>query len=80
MTKKRSRDAQPSATGGPKGYDEVLAGISELLGRARHAAAQTVNAVLTATYWEVGRRIVEFEQRGQARATDRRKTLEAASR
>jgi predicted nuclease of restriction endonuclease-like (RecB) superfamily len=27
-----------------------------------------VNALMTATYWEVGRRIVEFEQRGQERA------------
>jgi hypothetical protein len=27
-----------------------------------------VNAVLAATYWEVGRRVVEFEQGGEARA------------
>jgi hypothetical protein len=27
-----------------------------------------VNAVLTAVYWEIGRRIVEFEQKGIARA------------
>jgi len=35
---------------------------------ARRAAARSVNAVMTATYWFVGRRIVEPEQRGQARA------------
>ena len=68
MAKKRSRKTQPPAADQPNGYDEVLAGISELLGRARHTAAQTINAVLTATYWEVGRRIVEFEQRGEVRA------------
>jgi DUF1016 N-terminal domain len=68
MTKKRSRNAQPPATDEPNGYDEVLAGISELLDRARHTAAQTINAVLTAAYWEVGRRVVEFEQRGELRA------------
>lgn len=68
MAKKRVRKTQPPAADQPNDYDEVLAGISELLGRARHTAAQTINAVLTATYWEVGRRIVEFEQRGEARA------------
>ena len=33
-----------------------------------HAAARSVNAVMTATYWEIGRRIVEYEQGGKARA------------
>lgn len=31
-------------------------------------SARTVNSILTATYWEIGRRIVEFEQGGEARA------------
>jgi predicted nuclease of restriction endonuclease-like (RecB) superfamily len=69
MTKKRSRPALPPAAEQPPGYDEVLAGISELLDRARRTTAQTINAILTATYWDVGRRIIEFEQRGQVRAT-----------
>jgi hypothetical protein len=68
MAKKRARNRQPPATVVPDGYDEMLAGISELLERARHTAAQTIDAILTSTYWEVGRRIVEFEQRGQLRA------------
>src|SRR5262249_51822313 len=49
-------------------YDEVLSGVVELLAQARHAAARAVNAIMTATYWEIGRRIVEFEQGGEARA------------
>ena len=49
-------------------YDGLLGGISELLDQSRRAAARTVNGILTATYWEIGRRIVEFEQRGKARA------------
>lgn len=67
MAKKRSNPALPTAVP-PPGYDEVVSGISELLNRARHSAAQTINVILTAAYWEVGRRIVEFEQRGQVRA------------
>ena len=35
-----------------------------LLETARRTAARAVNAVMTATYWEIGRRIVEVEQRG----------------
>jgi len=42
-----------------------VGGISELLEAARRASARTVNAFMTATYWEIGRRIVEFEQRGE---------------
>jgi predicted nuclease of restriction endonuclease-like (RecB) superfamily len=42
--------------------------IAHLLESARRASARTVNAVMTATYWEIGRRIVEFEQRGEKRA------------
>jgi len=68
MAKKRTGASLPSSSELPPGYDEVLTGISELLDRARHAAAQAVNSLLTASYWEVGRRIVELEQRGQARA------------
>ncbi|MCC6928188.1 MAG: DUF1016 family protein [Gemmatimonadaceae bacterium] len=51
------------------GYDDVRADIVALLERARHAAARSVNAVMTATYWEIGRRIVEFEQGGRKRAS-----------
>jgi predicted nuclease of restriction endonuclease-like (RecB) superfamily len=69
MAKKRPTPPLPPVPDRPPGYDEVLAGISELLERARHTAAQTINVILTASYWEVGRRIVEFEQRGQVRAT-----------
>jgi predicted nuclease of restriction endonuclease-like (RecB) superfamily len=44
------------------GYDNVLADISSVLESARRTAARSVNAVITATYWEIGRRIVEVEQ------------------
>lgn len=49
-------------------YAVVHAEIVVLLDAARFAAACSVNAVMTATYWDVGRRIVEFEQAGQQRA------------
>ena len=49
-------------------YSGLVAGISDLLEHARRMSARSVNSILTATYWEIGRRIVEFEQGGKARA------------
>jgi predicted nuclease of restriction endonuclease-like (RecB) superfamily len=49
-------------------YDVFVSGVSELLDRSRKSAARVFNVVLTATYWELGRRSVEFEQGGQERA------------
>jgi predicted nuclease of restriction endonuclease-like (RecB) superfamily len=49
-------------------YDVLLAGIAAALDQARRAAVRSINAVMTATYWEVGRRIVVFEQDGAGRA------------
>jgi predicted nuclease of restriction endonuclease-like (RecB) superfamily len=62
------RKTTPSILPARTEYDTLLGGIAELLEQARRSAARAVNSILTATYWEVGRRIVVFEQGGQARA------------
>jgi predicted nuclease of restriction endonuclease-like (RecB) superfamily len=49
-------------------YPGLVKDLSGLLESARRATARTVNAIMTATYWEVGRRIVEHEQGGAKRA------------
>ena len=49
-------------------YDSILSSVVELLEQSRRLAARSVNAVMTATYWEIGRRIVEIEQGGEERA------------
>ncbi len=61
----RKKAAPPAAVGD---YSSLFSGVSELLEAARRASARTVNAFMTATYWEIGRRIVEFEQHGKKRA------------
>ena len=61
-------------------YENVLSGVVELLDAARRAAARTVNSLMTATYWEMGRRIVEHEQRGERRAGYGEEMLERLSR
>jgi hypothetical protein len=49
-------------------YNSVLTDVAHLLESARHAAVRSVNSVMTATDWAIGRRIVEEEQRGRGRA------------
>ena len=66
MAKKKSPPAdalQPVAD-----YGGLLADVVSLLESARRTSVRAVNAVMTATYWEIGRRIVEVEQRGDQRA------------
>ena len=57
LPKKKSRD-----------YSHLVSGIAELLETARRASVRSVNAIMTAAYWMIGRRIVEFEQKGELRA------------
>ena len=64
MKAKKGTIARPGASG----YGAVLADVVRLIETARGAAARSVNAVMTATYWAIGRRIVEHEQGGAARA------------
>ncbi len=73
MKKKPSRSTPAVAK---MDYSGFLRDISELLEEARHTSARAVNAILTATYWEIGRRIVEFEQQGRQRAEYGRQLLE----
>jgi predicted nuclease of restriction endonuclease-like (RecB) superfamily len=56
------------ATPDPADYTTIRTDIVALLDTARRAAARSVNAVMTATYWAIGQRIVEGEQGGRERA------------
>lgn len=60
--------ALQKASTAPSGYVDVRTGIVELLHAARQAVARNVNALMTASYWEIGRRIVQAEQKGKRRA------------
>jgi predicted nuclease of restriction endonuclease-like (RecB) superfamily len=60
--------AKPEKTTLPADYANIHVSIVDLLQAARAQAARSVNALMTASYWEVGRRIVEAEQKGKRRA------------
>ena len=52
-----------------KDYKDLVSCIGELLAENRRRALQTVNDALVRTYWNIGRHIVEFEQKGNVRAS-----------
>ena len=58
----------PTKPASASNYEGLVADLSRLLEDARRVSARAVNTVMTATYWEFGRRIVEFEQGGEERA------------
>ena len=64
----------------PAAYPTLVSGIGALLEESRRAVVRAANCFMTATYWEVGRRIVEFEQGGKRRAEYGEELLERLSR
>lgn len=63
MTKKPMKHDRASVS-----YDAVLVDVSGVIEVARRTAARSVNCIMTAAYWLIGRRFVEFEQGGATRA------------
>ena len=49
-------------------YEAIVGEVSRIIDAARNSAARSVNATMTAAYWLIGQRIVEFEQSGERRA------------
>ncbi|MCC6839973.1 MAG: DUF1016 family protein [Flavobacteriales bacterium] len=67
-TSVKRTDGGPGKPARRPGYTAVLKGLAALVDQARQESARAVNTVMTATYWEMGRRIVEHEQGGKRRA------------
>ena len=68
MTKPKSKSVKSVSEPLVPEYEQLLGRIDLLILTARSFAARAANAVITATYWDAGRQIVEFEQGGKARA------------
>ncbi|MDA2936249.1 PDDEXK nuclease domain-containing protein [Patescibacteria group bacterium AH-259-L05] len=49
-------------------YSKLIENISELVNEARKELVKTVNTKIVNTYWNVGKYIVEYEQKGRERA------------
>jgi len=59
--------------------DHVYGRIKVVLTQARSRAWRAVNAAMVTSYWEVGRIIIEEEQRGKARADYGQRLLDVLS-
>jgi len=62
-----------------KAYEQLIADIGVLLEEARKKVYAHINQDLVKTYWELGRRIVEYEQKGEERAEYGSELLERIS-
>ena len=49
-------------------YSNLITDLASLIEQGRKTAVRYVNTALVATYWFMGRRIVEYEQKGKERA------------
>ena len=49
-------------------YSRLLQKVSNIIEEARKKTVRQINTIITQTYWEVGRLIVEEEQKGKVRA------------
>ena len=70
---KSGSDSSANSSTSAATYSTLVAGISCMLEQARRVTVRAVNSVLTITYWEIGRRIVEFEQGGKKEMETRRR-------
>ncbi len=53
---------------GPGHYNNLLDRIANILVEARTKVVREINKAQVLVYWEIGREIVEFEQKGKLRA------------
>lgn len=61
-------------------YNALLQSVGNALTQGRSRAAVAVNAAMVQTYWEIGRQIVEYEQKGNERAEYGTELLKRLSR
>jgi predicted nuclease of restriction endonuclease-like (RecB) superfamily len=60
-------------------YSNLIADLASIIEQGRKLAVRYVNTALVTAYWLIGRRIVEFEQKGKERAEYGKRLLEKLS-
>lgn len=58
----------PAKLSALRGYGDLLRDIAAVIGAGRRRAAWSLNSVMSAVYWDIGRQIVDFEQKGRSTA------------
>ena len=62
-----------------RNYDKLLSGIGALLEGGRRKVVMNANNIIVNTYWNIGKQIVEFEQKGKIKAEYGSGTLDKLS-
>src|SRR3989338_7833948 len=52
----------------PFNYKTLITNIGEILEKGRKDAIKIFNNILVKTYWEIGKQIIEYEQKGEVKA------------
>jgi len=60
-------------------YNNLLERLAEILNQARTNVVREINKVQVLTHWEIGREIVEFEQKGKERGEYGKRLIERLS-
>ncbi len=68
LKNKKVRVLKVQTASAQSNYKILIREIGDILAQGRKLSYQAVNTVLTTTYWQIGRQIVEFEQGGKERA------------
>lgn len=48
-----------------KGYEELIKNIGSVYDKAKNNIVSTINVEMLNAYWEIGRHIIEYEQKGE---------------
>lgn len=80
MKDKKSKEIILSKTTGEKTYSNLLSRIAEILNQARTRVVREISKAQVLAYWEIGREIVEFEQKGKSRGEYGERLIERLSK
>ena len=50
-------------------YSQLIGNIGSLVANARDNVARQINTTMLDAYWQIGQYIVEYEQKGESKAT-----------
>ncbi len=62
------KDTNIPAIQSPLEEEQLFSHIKQMLDASRKHIAQTINSTMVETYWQIGKYIVEYEQKGKERA------------
>lgn len=62
------------------GFEKMISDIEVLVNASKNELATSINKVMTVTYWNIGKYIVEFEQDGNAKAAYGKNLLSTVSK